>query len=155
MRLMTAHLKGRALDFAIAMSNGFFSKKSISCSHCNGEGNVTKYRSYGIEEEECDECDGSGLTKPGFDNVPEYHCDKEYAFSCIADAKIALSPPIDESKEWFAHMSRKHLAYALDPCTAVFRCFVQGRIGGFVDVPAPFLEDVLDGMTLNTLRKFV
>lgn len=155
MRLMTAHLERRALDYAVAMGNGFFSKKSIPCEHCNGEGHVTKYRSYGIEEDECGECSGSGTTKPGFDNIPEYHNDKEYAFSCIADAHISLSPPTADSKEWFAHIARRHTAYAKDPCSAVFRCFVQAKLGGFVDIPAQFLDDVLDGMTFNTLKKFL
>lgn len=155
MRLMTAHLKGRALDYAVAMGSGFFAKRSISCSHCNGEGQVTKYRSYGIEEEECEECSGSGTTKPGFDNVPEYHCDKEYAFSCIAEARISLSPPTDDALEWFAHISRRNVSYAKDPCTAVLRCYVSSKLGGFVDIPAQFLDEVLDGMTFNTLKKFL
>lgn len=155
MRLMTAHLERRALDYAVAMSNGFFSKRSIPCECCNGEGHVTKYRSYGIEEEECEECNGSGTTKPGFDNVPEYHCDNEYTFSCIKEARVALSPPTEDSKEWFAHIARRHIAYAKDPCTAVLRCFVQSKLGGFVDIPVQFLGEALDGMTLNTLKKFL
>ena len=156
MRMMTAHLERRALDYAVAMSNGFFTRRSVPCPHCNGEGHVTKYRSYGIEEDECGECGGSGTTKPGFDNIPEYHYDNEYAFSCIKENRIALSPPLEEdSKEWFAHIGRRHTAYAKDPCTAVFRCLVQSKSGGFIDIPTQFLEDVLDGMTFNTMKKFL